>query len=83
MQKEYIPDKCKFCGSESVKVEAVDQHLDADYYAVQCQCCWAEGSHCVTEEMAVRMWGLAPVTAKAEAWFNPYSADSFGMNKNG
>jgi len=80
MEKEYIPDKCKFCGSESVKVEAVDQNI-GDFFAVQCHCCWAEGSHCVSREMAVRMWGLAPETEKA--WFKPYNADSFGMNKNG
>jgi len=62
MEKQHIPDNCKFCKSENIKVVAVDKQLDADYFAVQCQCCWAEGSHCVTEEMAVRMWGIAPET---------------------
>jgi hypothetical protein len=72
MEKQYIPDKCKFCGSDNIKVVAVDEQLDADIYAVQCQSCWAEGSHCVTEEMAVRMWGLAPTTVSIE-----YKSDGF------
>ena len=65
MEKQYMPDKCKFCGSENVKIESVDTNL-GDFFAVQCQCCWAEGSHCVTKEMAIRMWGIAPTTGEPE-----------------
>lgn len=68
MGKKYMPDSCKYCGSENTDVVPVDENLDVDNYAVRCNCCWAEGPHCVTEEMAVRMWGLAPETAKLKIW---------------
>jgi len=66
MEKKYIPDICKFCGSNGVDIVEVDQQWNEMVYAVRCECCFAEGPHCVSEEMAARMWGLAPVTAKAE-----------------
>lgn len=62
MEQELKPDKCRFCGSNNYKVVKVDQQWSEYIYAVQCQSCWAEGSHCVTEELAVRLWGIAPMT---------------------
>lgn len=56
MEKEYVPDKCNFCGSQSVEVEAVDQNI-GDFFAVQCHCCWAEGSHCVSSSFGMNKNG--------------------------
>ena len=83
MEKEYIPSKCKFCGSEDVAVVQVDEQWDDYTHAVRCNCCLAEGPHMPTKQMAARMWGLAPVTKNAEAFYNPYNGNAFGINKDG
>ena len=66
MDEKLQPRDCRFCRSKNVHVVQVDEQLDGDYFAVECQCCWAEGSHCVTKEMAIRMWGIAPTIGKPE-----------------
>ena len=66
MDEKLQPRDCRFCRSKNVLVVQVDEQLDGDYFAVECQCCWAEGPHSVTKEMAIRMWGLAPVTANIQ-----------------
>lgn len=72
MKKNYIPDKCKFCGADESVVVEVDQQWSDNIYAVRCNVCLAEGSHCVTEEMAIRMWGIAPETTSIDWGVLPF-----------
>lgn len=58
MKEELQPSNCRYCHSTNVKATRVDKQLDGDYFAVVCNCCWAEGPHSVTEEMAIRFWGI-------------------------
>ena len=58
MDEKLQPRDCRFCRSKNVLVVQVDEQLDGDYFAVECQCCWAEGPHSVTKEMAIRFWGI-------------------------
>ena len=58
MKEELQPRECRYCFSDNVIVTRVDRQMDGEYFAVQCSCCWAEGPHCVTKEMAIRFWGV-------------------------
>lgn len=58
MKEKLQPINCRYCKSENVAVVEVDQQWNDHIFAVRCDSCYAEGPHCVTEEMAVRMWGI-------------------------
>lgn len=58
MKEELQLNDCRYCNSKNVKVTQVDRQMDGEYFAVVCNCCWAEGPHSVTEEMAIRFWGI-------------------------
>jgi len=71
------PKDCRFCGSDGVAAVEVDQQWNENVYAVRCESCFAEGPHCVSEEMAIRMWGFEYNNVPQP---EPPKYDTFGLN---